>query len=609
MPDTMLEEGLCLDRVVLVERIGKGGQAEVWKVRERDAPREVAAKLVVVGKERRSEINREVLDGEIQKLSVLNGNYVVIMHYAIYDLREDTGSIVLGYTMPIANGGTLETNIDYRKTLQTNRTELIQTMLSICRGIAMIHDRDFVHGDIKPTNILLFTERNLTFARVSDLGAAYFAKLGFGLAFDPRYAAPERFGKRFETSSNDRDKKRADIYSLGMLFFELITGRYAYGDSVIAWEDPLGGYHALHSTGAVDWDLVPPGLVRILPTLRGMLAKSPGDRPDIETVLLVLEGTQTADQVETTGGHRNPRTYFPKDVFNWNPKLHERFENKKKLFLIKTPNPFEEVRDINARLLEKLPTQGFTLYVSFGAADIVLSTWEADGASETRATIERDVQRVHGHIDEFAINDVQYPMSRDRESWSDLKSADLARLIIKNTSERTTEAELEDWLVRERLVFGRLTKVAKHNPVRLMLKIEAAKGMDREHDPILRSIRDFLTTRYARKKGKLSKSEGKLAPYPFRLYSDVDEKKYITTSKRWTNTPRRFLFVEIYGSDIYFCSDTVLGIIRALESNGYPESQHFYYSSYIQFDRENLSESEDGRLTDILLAHDHQGGS
>jgi hypothetical protein len=63
MAGTKLEEGLSLDgRLVLIEQLGRGGQAEVWKVREVEgAKRDLAAKLVVVPKERRGEISPKSL--------------------------------------------------------------------------------------------------------------------------------------------------------------------------------------------------------------------------------------------------------------------------------------------------------------------------------------------------------------------------------------------------------------------------------------------------------------------------------------------------------------------------------------------------------------------
>ena len=104
---TELEKGLVLQRrIVLLEKIGSGGQAQVWKVKELEVERELAAKLVVVPKTRRSEISKEAIDAEIKKLSVLSSNFIVIMHYAVYELMDDSGDIVIGYTMPLANGGT-----------------------------------------------------------------------------------------------------------------------------------------------------------------------------------------------------------------------------------------------------------------------------------------------------------------------------------------------------------------------------------------------------------------------------------------------------------------------------------------------------------------------
>ena len=113
--------------------------------------------------------------------------------------------------------------------------------------------------------------------------------------------------------------------------------------------------------------------------------------------------------------------------------------------------------------------------------------------------------------------------------------------------------------------------------------------MDREYEPVVRSIFEFLQVHYRQERG------GRRVLYPFKIYSDV-------TWKKW-NQERRFLFAELYGRDIYQCSRGVLGIIRAIAALPLPTGQYFNFSSHIQFDQENILESEDGALVELLDRH------
>jgi serine/threonine protein kinase len=595
MAGTKLEEGLSLDgRLVLIEQLGRGGQAEVWKVREVEgAKRDLAAKLVVVPKERRGEISAEVIDAEIQKLRVLSGNFIVIMHYAVYTLMDDTGDVVVGYTMPLASG-TLESDAKYCAKLRADRNELFDTMWCIGQGISTIHYQNVVHGDIKPSNVLLFAERELTWIRVSDLGAAYLASFGFGVAFDPRYAAPERFGGRFDASSS-YDKKKSDIYSLGLLYFELITGTYAYGEDLY-FEFPFQGFQRVHESNLPNWELVPGTYGSFVDTLRKMVDKQPENRPDIDEVIKRLEITRSVVQVGTARGHRKKEIFFPPNVFIWNPRLHEKLKFSKRVFLLRSPKPFNLASEIRSTLRKDFPSLGITLFVTFGSADIILTTWERSDESKVAKAIAPLVQLSQGKLEEYVAANIVYRESKEHENWEKEANDDLAKRIVNFTGQQIEKAlsdgqdigqALEPWLKKERFIFNKLVPVAQHGMVRLLLKVEANHPMLQEHEIIIGSMLKFLRTHYAQ-------IGGKLPAYPYRVYRDV------TASGPWGTVKNKFVFAELYGRDIYLCSRAVLGLITSIDAVSAAHDQHFFFSSYIQFDQDNIAESEDGALSDVF---------
>lgn len=144
----------------------------------------------------------------------------------VYDVEEDAGALVL--VMEYAPGGSLA---DRLRTAAKNETPLeIAEVVRIARetalGLAALHDLDGVHRDVKPSNIL-FDEAER--ARLADFGLT---QTSYGLAYDsrlgseaaphpgtPAYMSPE------QRASTDHLAPASDVYALGAVIFEMLTGR------------------------------------------------------------------------------------------------------------------------------------------------------------------------------------------------------------------------------------------------------------------------------------------------------------------------------------------------------------------------------------------------
>jgi serine/threonine protein kinase/formylglycine-generating enzyme required for sulfatase activity len=207
-----LWDGKTLGRYRVIEQIGRGGTAVVYKAYDAHLERKVAIK--VFRKEDFLPAEAEQLlkrfDREAKVLARLtHPNIVPIIDYGEYE-----GTLYL--VMPFLSGGTLkrrEGGMEWR--------EALRLVLPIADALAYAHKHHILHRDVKPSNILL-TETGQPM--LSDFGIARlleseagFTMTGTGIAVGtPGYMAPEqRIGKADE---------RSDLYSLGVVLYELITG-------------------------------------------------------------------------------------------------------------------------------------------------------------------------------------------------------------------------------------------------------------------------------------------------------------------------------------------------------------------------------------------------
>src|SRR5262249_33889271 len=136
----------------------------------------------------------------------------------------------------------------------------------LCAAVAAAHERGVIHRDLKPANVMIDGEGNV---RVTDFGiATAVADAGAELAGTPRYMAPEQL-------TGHAASIKTDLYALGLILFEVFTGKRAYDAKTIA------ELKAQHDTGTVT---TPSAIVRDLdPAIERVilrcLSKDPGQRP------------------------------------------------------------------------------------------------------------------------------------------------------------------------------------------------------------------------------------------------------------------------------------------------------------------------------------------
>ncbi|MFN7730540.1 MAG: serine/threonine-protein kinase [Pirellula sp.] len=208
------------DRYILLERIGEGGMGDVWVAKQtKPIQRKVAIKLIKAGMDSRAVLQR--FEQERQALALMDHPNIARV--------LDGGMTLRGqpyFVMELVNGLPLNKFCDEIKLTLEQR---LQLFVPICQAVQHAHQKGIVHRDLKPANILVTLIDGTPVPKVIDFGVAkaISGKLtdesmstGFGAVVGTlEYMAPEQAG----FSSEDIDT-RADIYSLGVILYELLTG-------------------------------------------------------------------------------------------------------------------------------------------------------------------------------------------------------------------------------------------------------------------------------------------------------------------------------------------------------------------------------------------------
>jgi serine/threonine protein kinase len=205
----------------ILECLGRGGMGVVYKARQKSLNRFVALKLLAPERVRDTQF-AERFTREAQALAALSHPNIV----TIYDFGQAGGFYFL--LMEFVDGVNLRQLLRARK---FTPEEALAIVPPLCDALQLAHDRGIVHRDIKPENLLLDKDGRVKvadFGIAKMLGAVDAAGKGSGASAPenatqtavgtPSYSAPE------QKTDPQRVDSRADIYSLGVVFYEMLTG-------------------------------------------------------------------------------------------------------------------------------------------------------------------------------------------------------------------------------------------------------------------------------------------------------------------------------------------------------------------------------------------------
>ena len=208
------------DRYEILELIGSGGMANVYKARCHRLNRLVAIKKLKSDLADNADFRRRFHD-ESQAVAQLSHANIV----SVYDVSTNPDREYI--VMELIDGITLKQYMERRGRMDWR--ESLHFITQIMRGLSHAHSRGIIHRDIKPQNIMVLRDGSV---KVADFGIACLANQGQTLTQEAlgsvHYISPEQ-------ARGDRIDARSDIYSAGVVLYEMLTGRLPFeGDSAVS---------------------------------------------------------------------------------------------------------------------------------------------------------------------------------------------------------------------------------------------------------------------------------------------------------------------------------------------------------------------------------------
>jgi serine/threonine protein kinase len=303
-------------RYEILGELGRGGMGVVYRAKDPSIGRIVAVKTIQLSEEGTGMSHAELVEcfqTEARAAGLLTHPNIVVIH----DVGESDGIYYI--TMELVNGKSLQSMLDSGEKFPLPR--LLRIMEQVCSALQFAHDHSVVHRDIKPANIMLTSG---DFVKITDFGTAKIMQYGASQQTSamgtPGYMSPEQIkGKAVDG--------RTDIFSLGVMLYEMTTGQKPFRGQDIA----TILYHILNEEPVPPRQLnpnIPPGVSSTI-----MKALNKGPRLRYESCNELLEdlkhyrpgetgaNTNAAPPISTTAPQPPVRKKVDKNYYVETPRI------------------------------------------------------------------------------------------------------------------------------------------------------------------------------------------------------------------------------------------------------------------------------------------------
>ncbi len=277
------QSGLLIDeRYQLLEEIGNGGMAMIWRAQDIRQDLEVAIKFMKSDSTQNYDKLKEYFDREVQLNKQIRqfSGFVPLLDSGIFTVESQNYPYFVMVYVP----SDLSKSENITR-LQQNFDHCLIIAIEICEAIKVLHDRRIAHRDIKPSNILLdiFGKPKLADFGISkkfETASPYLQSGGRGT---PGFQAPET------SKSKEFDVFLADIFSLGVTFYVTLTGAMPYGQEGTNLGSALNAIRSKKHR-------IP---IEVSELICRMIAIDPANRPkNIQEVLAVLNNVRIRFDIE-----------------------------------------------------------------------------------------------------------------------------------------------------------------------------------------------------------------------------------------------------------------------------------------------------------------------
>jgi tetratricopeptide (TPR) repeat protein len=266
--------------------LGEGGKKKVYLVHDTPLDRDVAFALIKT--EKLDDATRLRVSREAQAMGKLGDHPNIV---GIHDIGEEKGQPYI--VIPLMPGGDVESLIEKAPERRLPIEQAVGITKAVCRGLEYAHGKGIIHRDIKPGNVWLSADGTV---KIGDFGLALAVDLSRltheGMMVGTYYYMPP------EQAMGGEVTLKADLYSLGAMLYEMVTGRPPFtGDDAVA----IIGQHINTPPVSPNWHRpdLPPALAALI--LR-LLEKDPQKRPASATEVVKAIEAIEAGRVEKVSG-------------------------------------------------------------------------------------------------------------------------------------------------------------------------------------------------------------------------------------------------------------------------------------------------------------------